>query len=394
MLFVVDYKQSEKILNAKRLFINFSLKMEKKLRKISRLINNESSYYMKEKLMINGLVYLEFIKYDEINDFDLEKLNFNKSSLKEYWEAKKFIRLNFDKIKENIQAELIKMFKKIAIYKRNSNLDKKEMDTSNKKTSQSINYSRYFTPSTMVKSFDFCNALYIFDSDEEMQANFKEYLKWKKLEVLEELTIFEDKENKEGEENEKVALEDFLEDGDFKEFIKDLKQRKKFMKGCQEEEEQELKYDENKSMNEIGNKIIKFNESFENKKKYFNEETGKYDYSYNFPINEEENIEILKEKERSFHEEIEAISSKIDIQINKISQDEINFKRNFQLEEKENINMLNNENIELMNMKLTKKVVKEDSSISEDIDEDDNEEYKEVFEDDFYSIVPKFVEFN
>ena len=108
MLTVVDNKQSEKIMNAKQRFINFSWKMEKKLRKISRMRNNESSYYMKEKLLINGLVYLELLKYDETNDFNWENLNFNKTTLQEYWEAKKYIKLSYENIKENIEGELIK----------------------------------------------------------------------------------------------------------------------------------------------------------------------------------------------------------------------------------------------------------------------------------------------
>ena len=399
MLAVVDNRQSEKILNAKQRFINFSFKMEKKLRKISRFRNNESSYYMREKLMINGLVYLELIKYNEISDFNLEKLNFNKTTLEEYWEAKNFIRVNFEKIKENIEVELIKMFKKIAIYKRNfmrKNVGKflainEGFATPQKNSPESMNSPMFFKSyATNYKNLDNVeNSFFDFKSDEEMQTNFKEYLKWKKFEVLEELTIFEDKENAE-EENQTVAIENFLEDNDFIEFIKDLKERKKILKASmdkkrQEEEEEEIKDDEK----EIDIKIGKIHRISENKRKFFKKETKEFGYLYDIPLNEEEKMNILKEKENSFNERMEAISSKIDNELHRISKDKEEFKRNLfleekNIEEKEKREISKIENINIIRLKTTEKVLNEQCSIGDDIEEDDdsdNENYEKMEEE-------------
>ena len=385
MLTVVDNKQSEKIMNAKQRFINFSWKMEKKLRKISRMRNNESSYYMKEKLLINGLVYLELLKYDETNDFNWENLNFNKTTLQEYWEAKKYIKLSFENIKENIEGELMKMFKKIAIYKRNL-AKNDENHVSPKKSHESLSSTGYFKPSSpsMIKTIDMNNRLYFFDSDETMKANFTEYLKWKKYEVIDELMIFKDIDNIDGIENKQVAVEEFLEDGDFKEFIEDLKQKKlKYIEKSRQEEEEEVKDEENSDKNEIVSKINKMHEFSENQKKYFKEETRKFGYLCDISLNEEENMEILKEKERNFHDRMEVINSKIDTHLYKISQDKVKFKQNLFIEEnnmqnKQNLEKLMKEPLEIDNFKTPKKVIKEDSSDDDDDrDEHDDREPKE-----------------
>ena len=233
------------------------------------------------------------------------------------------------------------------------------------------------------------NSFFDFKSDEEMQTNFKEYLKWKKFEVLEELTIFEDKENAE-EENQTVAIENFLEDNDFIEFIKDLKERKKILKASmdkkrQEEEEEEIKDDEK----EIDIKIGKIHRISENKRKFFKKETKEFGYLYDIPLNEEEKMNILKEKENSFNERMEAISSKIDNELHRISKDKEEFKRNLfleekNIEEKEKREISKIENINIIRLKTTEKVLNEQCSIGDDIEEDDdsdNENYEKMEEE-------------
>ena len=49
----------------KKMFIDFSFKMEKKLRKIMRIKNNETNSTAKFKLLTTGLFYLELLLYNE-----------------------------------------------------------------------------------------------------------------------------------------------------------------------------------------------------------------------------------------------------------------------------------------------------------------------------------------
>ena len=114
MISEFDIKQTNKLLNAKKMLIDFSFRMEKKLLKIMRMTNNETNSSAKVELLITGLFYLELLLYNEKKDYNWEKLNFNKTTLKEYWEAKTFITENFQNIKFNIEKELYHLFQKIA----------------------------------------------------------------------------------------------------------------------------------------------------------------------------------------------------------------------------------------------------------------------------------------
>ena len=86
---------SHKIINAKRKFFSLSLLFESKLRKIMKLMNDDTSYAAKEKLLVSGLVYLELLFHNEEEYLSIFENDFNKISLKEYIEAKKFIRKGF-----------------------------------------------------------------------------------------------------------------------------------------------------------------------------------------------------------------------------------------------------------------------------------------------------------
>ena len=234
---------SHKIINAKRKFFSLSLLFESKLRKIMKLMNDDTSYAAKEKLLVSGLVYLELLFHNEEEYLSIFENDFNKISLKEYIEAKKFIRkisqnlptlpqnpkkpqstLNPDKLKQNppnlitnINEELLKLFEKIAKRKREILKNKKSESNENLQEvnlSSTLKLKKLHSPTLSKNRF--------FDYDSKNQEeNFHEYLKWKKYEIIEELVIFETPKDgyKKTDNLKKIPIENFIEDQEFKEFI-------------------------------------------------------------------------------------------------------------------------------------------------------------------------------
>ena len=343
LLSVLEDKQSQKILNAKKKFIAFCLVTESKLRKIIRLQNNESSYSTKEHLLVNGLVYLELLKYDESQDFNWEDLNFNKTTLKEYWEAKKFISNSFKNIKKNIENELLKLFKKISAYKRKEiesfslGISAENFSPLNKR-SKLPDSLRSVSPPNRSKGMSVDNHLYLFDDPEEMGKNFEEYLKWRKFQVLEELAIFQ-QETEEDSQAKKVFIEEFIEDEVFQAFIRKIKKKNEDFP-INEIEEEEL----------IIEKTLEAIEVKEIKKKNLQKEIEmscfplKFEDESRMVLIGEENIKRFRENEKSFNEKMEVFNSKLEKKIKKISiaEDSKNssFKNRQELKENENKNIM------------------------------------------------------
>ena len=69
------------------------------------------------------------------------------------------------------------------------------------------------------------NQIYYFNSEQEMMTNFAEYLKFKKYEVIEELSIFEKTQETNHNENKRIPIENFLDDEEFKEFLSQINQK-------------------------------------------------------------------------------------------------------------------------------------------------------------------------
>lgn len=275
LLDVAGPKQSQKILNCKYKFLKFCMKFESKLRKIMKLMNNDSSYAAKEKLLVSGLVFLELLCHDDKEDFEvLEKLDFNKSSFKEYVEATKFIRENVQNPKKSknsqsitkfIEKKLERLFQSIAKFKR------KILDN-NKKTESIENLQdvivtpslkskeRFSSKSQTRSSKTLSNRVYYFDTEEEMKRNFEEYLRWKKYEVVEELAIDKNHDEFDKSANKKIPIEKFIDDKDFREFIVQINRKKTAVSFIDDDMVIEQELVEEPQVLEVKDKIANFQE--------------------------------------------------------------------------------------------------------------------------------------
>jgi len=374
LLNVVDSKHSQKILNAKKKFLSFSMKMERKLRKNLRLQNNESSYSKKEKLLITGLVYLELLRYDENHDFNLEKLNFNKSTLKEYGEAKKFISKSFPDFKKNIVDELSVLFKKIARSQRK--LLEKKKDSQSKSLE---NMHETMTPITQIKAFEndkdklrtsskSHHHFFYFENPSEMNQNFQEYLALKKYEVLEELIIFEKNQgDDENDETQKIAIEDFIEDYEFRNFALKMNQKNQstiddMMENLEEEEEEKPKIDIQEGISplfpvfmELGSLNRKMDDS-------------------RFGLQLREDSLRIKDEEKSFNESYDRMRLRAETNLKKIEEKSFhNLKFNEISSKEKNMPMYPN----ILSKKPT-----EDMQIEETSSEEEEKKVAEIEEDD------------
>ena len=294
-----------------------------------RIKTNESTYSTQLKLLVNGLVYIELLQYDESKDFKWEKFNFNKTTLNEYWEAKKFIRKYFHDIKENIEKELFKLFNKIATHKQNLNKTKNKSNLQNlspvrqslalmnstSRILKSIN-PQSLSPKKCMENNLGDNGLFICDST-QLQKNFKEYLKWKKFEVIEQIMVFQEfNENK--IENTKVLIADFLQDEDFKIFLKDLKKKKEdYLKNSESELNEEISFTQENIMNEENISTLKEVKGV--KSNYFLNERDEINFG------EEDSLKRIQANEKLFNKNVEIINFGIKEKIKEITQEKKKF---------------------------------------------------------------------
>ena len=345
LLKVVDNKQTQKILNSKEQFINFCLKIEKKVRKIIKLQNNETSHHSKEKLLINGLVYIELVRYDDSQVVNWENLNFNKSTLKEYWEAKKHIRSTYKSIKENIEDELLKLFKKISSYKQktqeNSLIGSLSVSSRENSPTKIYNFFNFNGNVLLKNSENNINKLYFYSDEEEMLNNLEE-------------------------NNKKVQILDFMSDIDFKCFVENLSNSID-----SSEEMKDIKFESNKikhSHTMIFKEKINFNEK---------------DESADRIIGNIGNETSFENDEKSFCEKMDCIQKSLTEKIShnkeEIKKNMLIFKNEEILIEKDNEQQIKKEekNLSLEMSSLKKKTINLKCNVKEDSNESKEEEEEE-----------------
>lgn len=230
LLTISGSKNFQKIINSKSKFSSYCRKMENKLKKIMKIFKNESSSSAKEKLLVCGLVYLELLSHnDEELNKSFQKLNFKGTSIKEFNEAISFIRNSSKDLAKNIEDELLKLFKNISKHKRK--IEEKKKSSLNLLSSSTSHKRSPSKPKLRIRALSktLDNQIYYFNSEQQLTKNFNEYLNFKKYEVIEELSIFE-KTHDDTHHNEaqRILIENFLDDKEFKEFLSQMNQEQTF----------------------------------------------------------------------------------------------------------------------------------------------------------------------
>lgn len=196
LIFVVlKFKHSHLIEGPKHKFSKICFKMEKKLKKTMKILIENSSQAetekenaeKKRKLLVSGLLFLELICHEDKELFQFfNKLSVNKTSLKEFDEARKFIIEN-SRNKNSKEKNLKENIEEVLQHKFN-----KKMERTGRKSETSKNLS-----------------------------NFNRYLKQRIYEITEELVIFEDGTN--FNQGKTIPIENFIDDKQLKEFIRKKK---------------------------------------------------------------------------------------------------------------------------------------------------------------------------
>ena len=220
------------------------------------------------------------------------------------------------------------------------------------------------------------NKLFILDNVEETKKNFQEYINIKKFGILKELMIYQEKndflEEHEGFESQKVLIEDFILDENFKAFIQDLKV--KTLEYSNLKQIQEIEEGEDIEEEELINETSKFKEIPNAKSKNFQEEIYFKDDNIN--------IRKMKDDEKIFHEQIINFNSNLKQKLNKISSDKSNFRRR-----KIFVNKTEKKNFyfEMTNFKNNIEIKPKNSIDFCDSESDDEDEQNSENEDELYA---------